>query len=373
MICVYEPKCRGRHHELVNAGIIELLNIVTLNEKLIFYGEKFHLKNNEILLFNKKVNIENREVILPLEDNICSCIDNLRIILDILLENIKEHNLIFFVTNIDIGVCFAINILSRIFRNVKFIIGMHGIMENFTKDILNKQEKIFKILLEWSAYRENVTYLIYSKLYKKYLKNIFSKRLINKIKFMHIPFLYFDDFKKKHKDKLVLATIGSAANEKMYELINYLNLHCVKDNYEFYIFSWGTKIPFSRLKNTNLYINFERDKINEIMHFVDGIIIPYDKNQYKISTSGIIFDAISYEIPIFTLNSNCFIEYSKYGIGESFKTVEEMALRLIDIMDSDYRILINKYSSKEKKLKYTLKRIDLKILSKIIKDNIGGV
>ena len=50
---------------------------------------------------------------------------------------------------------------------------MHGIMEHFTKSVLSKQAKLFKKVLELSAYRQNVTYLIYSKLYKKYLKNIF--------------------------------------------------------------------------------------------------------------------------------------------------------------------------------------------------------
>ncbi len=374
MICIYEPLCEGKGHELVNAGIIELLNIIRPYEKLIFYGEKFHLENNEHLLSKKRINIENREIILPLQDDLCSCIDNLRILSNILLENIKEKNLIIFITVSNIGVCFAVNILSRVFKNVKFIIGMHGIMEHFTKSVLSKQAKLFKKVLELSAYRQNVTYLIYSKLYKKYLKNIFSIRLINKIKFIHMPYLYTGDFKKKNKDKLVLAAIGSAGNKKMYELIKYINMNYCKNNYEFNIFNWGLKIPFSRLRNTNLYLNSDRDKINEVMHSVDCIIIPYDKNQYKISTSGIIFDAISYEVPIFTLDSNCCIEYSKYGIGENFSTVEEMALRLIEIMNLDYHKLINKYSNRAKKLKYTLKKIDLQILSGIVEEsNIGGV
>lgn len=362
MICVYEPVCTSWHHELVNAGMIELLNIAKSNERLIFYGEVSHLKNNEYLLHSRNVNIENREIILPLKDSFYSCIDNLLIILNILLENIKEKNLKIFITVADTGVCFAINILSRVFRNVKFIIGMHGIMEDFTKEILNKQIKIFKIFLELSSYRKNVRYLIYSKFYKKYFQKIFSKRLMNKIKFIHMPFLYLDDFEKKHKDKLVLAAIGATSNEKLYEIINYININYDKDNYEFHIFNCGTNIPFSRLKNTNLYINPDRNKINSVMHFVDAIVIPYDKSQYKVSSSGIIFDAISYEVPIFTLNSNCLVEYVKYGIGEFFITVEDLALRLIEIMGSDYKILIDKYSKKAKKLKYMMKKRDLQVL-----------
>ena len=78
----------------------------------------------------------------------------MRILSNILLENIKEKNLIIFITVSNIGVCFAVNILSRVFKNVKFIIGMHGIMEHFTKSVLSKQAKLFKKVLELSAYRQ---------------------------------------------------------------------------------------------------------------------------------------------------------------------------------------------------------------------------
>ena len=71
-----------------------------------------------------------------------------------------------------------------------------------------------------------------------------------------MPYLYTGDFKKKNKDKLVLAAIGSAGNKKMYELIKYINMNYCKNNYEFNIFNWGLKIPFSRLRNTNLYFKF---------------------------------------------------------------------------------------------------------------------
>ena len=106
--------------------------------------KNFIWKINEHLLSKKRINIENREIILPLQDDLCSCIDNLRILSNILLENIKEKNLIIFITVSNIGVCFAVNILSRVFKNVKFIIGMHGIMEHFTKSVLSKQANYLK-------------------------------------------------------------------------------------------------------------------------------------------------------------------------------------------------------------------------------------
>ena len=66
MICIYEPLCEGKGHELVNAGIIELLNIIRPYEKLIFMVKNFIWKIMNIYYLKK-------ELILKIEKLYCLC------------------------------------------------------------------------------------------------------------------------------------------------------------------------------------------------------------------------------------------------------------------------------------------------------------
>ena len=94
---------------------------------------------------------------------------------------------------------------------------------------------------------------------------------------------------------------------------------------------------------------FKKKDMRECMMDADWIMIPYDREQYKVSMSGILADAIRFEIPILGLNSPILNFYNDPPIGITAETPCELGSIIADVKDindeSGYEMFKNNISS----------------------------
>lgn len=162
-------------------------------------------------------------------------------------------------------------------------------------------------------------------------------------KFISIDHAYFFEPVQptsKAVGKLSLATVGSISKTKglleFFEFAKHLSTFSTKiklaiigtTHEDLNLFN-GTNIELQSESNTFLDREEFKNKIQEL----DYVLFFYHKDNYRITASGAVMDAISYEKPILALKNDYF-EYlfNKYGqFGHLFDNVEEMANLVKDL------------------------------------------
>lgn len=156
-------------------------------------------------------------------------------------------------------------------------------------------------------------------------------------KFISIDHAYFFEPvqpTRKLDGKLSLATVGSISKTKglmeFFEFAKHLSsfskkikLSIIGTTHEDLKLFNGTNIELMSEDNTFLDREEFKNKIQEL----DYVLFFYHKENYRITASGAVMDAISYEKPILALKNDYF-EYlfDKYGqFGHLFNNVDEMA------------------------------------------------
>ena len=57
---------------------------------------------------------------------------------------------------------------------------------------------------------------------------------------------------------------------------------------------------------------------------MDYLLLPYGKDEYRLSASGVLWDAVSNRIPCLMLDSKYFEYYSPYRIGYRADSINEL-------------------------------------------------
>lgn len=169
---------------------------------------------------------------------------------------------------------------------------------------------------------------------KSNLQDKVRKSFINHIESIDHPYIFSKDIvKKKYENSsLVFATVGSiSASKGLYHFIEF-SKKCKNISADIAIWHIGKVFGnVDNLINANIFVlndgnGLSRYELNQQMLKVDYILFFYEQNNYKLTASGAIMDAINFEKPIIALKNDYF-EYifEKFGcFGFLVDSVEQM-------------------------------------------------
>lgn len=235
-----------------------------------------------------------------------------------------------------------INILNKIYKR-KILIFCHSEMEGIGTD--EKKGGYFhrRLTKLCRNFFLNPKTEISNTLYFSVLGDVLKSNIADTIglkkaeKFISIDHPYlFEPIQPTRKAgvKLSLATVGSISKTKgLLEFLEFakhlssfytkIKLSVIGTTHEDLNLFNGTNIELMSKDNTFL----DREEFKNKIHELDYVLFFYHKDNYRITASGAVMDAISYEKPILALKNDYF-EYlfDKYGqFGHLFDNVEEMA------------------------------------------------
>lgn len=326
MIVLLEPVCHSWMHEEVNAGLLKLVR-ESCDEDVVYIGEKEHVICVSKLFQDSGVKYQFINDFKIIED-----LENYKYVmyyfqmLNKIIHKYKVKNL--FVTCAYTPCILATELISRIYSKCNINIILHGMVEKY-----KGKERTYQKLLLYSRYCSNIKFLSYSPFCTAEYWHIPSDKMC----FIHHPYIKAKASMKKdnHSEKKIIGIIGACANKNAVRLVNLINHMDLKNDYEFWIASRFVK-DFRGLSHVKiLNQGFDRKNIEKIMKEIDYLLLPYGKKEYMLSASGVLWDAISNEIPCIMLDSKYFEYYQAYNIGYQAKSISELAEIIRQIITYD--------------------------------------
>lgn len=318
MIILLEPVCSAWVHEEVNAGFLKLVSENT-DQNVLYVGEKEHLRCVKRIWNGKGVEYKALTKTVPQEeaDLYKNTFYYLRLLSDILTRN--KPDILFILCGYRPCIL-AAEITSIFFSKTKIKQVIHGMIE----EKKGKAESYARLFAN-SVYCKNLSFVTYS----PYCTDDYWKLKKNKFVFLDHPYI-------KEKNDTSASTfpdnsgtthigiVGACANTKAFKLISMVNQCNLDDKYEFWIISkYGNR--FKKLENVKvLELEFDRINKNRVIHNMDYLLMPYGRDEYRQSASGVLWDAISNRIPCFMLDCKYFGYYSSYKIGYQARDLNEL-------------------------------------------------
>jgi hypothetical protein len=371
MIIIFEPQCRGFAHEQFNAGFLYGYLLAYPQERIVFWGEKEHIKCLQAVFSSANVafdQVEFVEVEIP-EPNQLSRISvifeysrlfeelflyasrnncNKIVLLSIYSYNllplkylskwryknffqfhIMMHGTLEFVKRNNFSIPFA-NYFLKLFKLIGRLFKLPNVKFELKPTNKYLYEKLFKTSLRFLG-NENIAYFVFRedslKSVGKYLPEIHPY-----FKSIDLPYI-FKDAPEEHNvassSKKVFATIGQGDLLAIQKIVRKLNsgANMNVNNYEIRIVGprkMGQEYlePIKYIGNGQVLL---RAEIEEQIKDVQYVLFFYGPDSYELTTSGSFFDAIAYCKPMIFLSNRCFdYYYENYKFGFRCKNLDEM-------------------------------------------------
>lgn len=334
MICLIEPQCVSWQHEMVNSGFLNLVLDTFIDEKIVMACDEAHYKaitrrinDYELnrIVFNK-INLD-----FELVDSIKGSEPYCRIIESCIIQNPEIDRLVLLSSHN--GNINAVRMMAQKYHNIRFIIVVHAIMEKLIKrsgfrDFISvrKYATSLKELIIKTAQLDNVAFISYSPHLKDCTHSLFPQNVLRKFSFLHHPYVYESNTYDQVHNGIKVSVMGACNASANYIISNSL---CHGDNC---FVSMGGGVIQPDIVNENRIINIEsgnritREEINKVISETDYYLIPYNRKQYRISASGVLFDAINYRKPIIMMDSPLLRYYNeRFDIGYFFTNPDDAA------------------------------------------------
>lgn len=318
MIVLLEPVCSAWIHEEVNAGFLQLIMNNSSDEEVTYIGGKEHIHCIKKIYDNPQVHFiaVNRFIDFHEADLYKNFWGYFRLLCSVMIR-CKPDKL--FVLCGYRPTILAVELTSILFRNVKMNLIIHGMIEE-KKGHRQSYARLFKL----GNFCKRLHFVSYSPYCTGHYWNIKEDKFI----FLHHPYVKSSQHTltsgKNKGSKVVIGIIGACANDKAIKLISLVNKNKLIDEYEFWVASkFGKK--FRNLENVKILdLEFERKNIEKIMCSTDYLLLPYGKDEYMLSASGVVWDAVSNRIPCLMLDSKYFEYYMPYKIGYQADSIKEL-------------------------------------------------
>lgn len=370
MICFVEVQCKKWEHNQVNAGFVNLVKNLC-HEECQFWGEKEHIEN-----LKKMVNfasIEIHEVVLP--ELIVDSSKNQKEYYDILkpifkhMEQCEDVKIVFLSAHK--GIVLATAELAKEYPHYRIFLTMHSIMEQ----LYHKNtwfHKLYRLILrgehnlDWVLKKidnkcENVRFIIYVPGYVERMKRKLPNEIINKFIFMHHPYIFNKQAEGNYNDKEIsVAIIGAAVNNNA----RYVIEHCSNEIVFNVVQRTNVKMESPNVRVINRGKEISAEDIKTCIKKSSWLMIPYDKNQYKLTASGIFWDAIANYKPIIALDSEYLKDYMKENkIGIMVTKKKDLGVQIGNFAEEDYKVLLRNISSLIAKIESENKEIICKMFA----------
>lgn len=324
MIVLLEPVCTAWIHEEVNAGFLQLIMNNISDEEVTYIGEKRHIRCIRKIYDNPRVHFIalNKFIDFNVADLYKNIFYYFRLLCSIIIR--RKPDKLFVLCGYRPCIL-AVELTSILFRNVKMNLIVHGMIEE-KKGRKESYAKLFKL----GSFCKRLHFVSYS----PYCTGDYWNTKEDKFVFLHHPYVRSSQqtliSRKSNESKIVIGIIGACANDKALKLISLVNKNKLNHEYEFWVASkFGRK--FKNLENVKILdLEFDRKNIEKIMCSMDYLLLPYGKDEYMLSASGVIWDAVSNRIPCLMLDSKYFEYYMSYKIGYQANSITELCKIICD-------------------------------------------
>ncbi len=309
-ICFMEPQCKGWQHEMVNSGMLSLVEESFDDVLISLYADEDHCR---IIKEKADIELDEKSIEIP---KVIGGMENTDYYYKIGMKLIQESkpDVVVLLSSYQSNM-YSFSKLAKQFQNIKFVIVVHAIMEWLLslgkitrRDFIAKQVGAIQLLRELKklASCENVEIISYGPYIKDCARYV-GKNNIGKFHFLHHPYPKVESVQcAKTNNKLTVGILGACINSYSNDIVS----RC-EEKVDFILFNKDAKVT--------------REEIVEQFKMVDCLLLPYDKKMYRLSASGILFDAINYGIPIICLDSPILQYYNnRFDIGWTFKSVPSL-------------------------------------------------
>lgn len=316
MIILLEPVCSSWIHEEVNAGFLQLVRNNS-NDEVLYIGEKEHVCCVRKIYADSQVKYKViiRQASWQGSDSYENTIYYFILMFSVIMK--CKPNILFILCGYRPCIL-AAEMVSFLFPYIKINFIIHGMIEKY-KGNSSSYERLFKI----ATFCKRLRFVTYNPFCTDNYWGVKRKKFF----FLHHPYVK-DRSQAIRKERIntgvTIGIIGACANAKALKLISMVNRCKVEGDYEFLVISrFGNH--FRHLKNVKvLDITFDREKKTRLMRNMDYLLLPYDRQEYTLSASGVLWDAISNHVPCLMLDCKYFEYYMPYKIGYRAKNIKEL-------------------------------------------------
>lgn len=350
MIITIELQFSKWEHEDCNAGILELIKSVA-SEKVIFAATKQHVKYVESI-----VNLEDVEKCY-IEIPKTAYANNLEMLED--YEKIIEDILERYKVSSDDKIVFLSspkNVMLAARKVIDVGIAVYFVQHANLDWILEREnERIgdysYAEIIKLCCGSGNVYNLAMNPFVKIGLTDILDDKTLKTFHFLHHP-VKGSIPKSINANKTTIGVYGQCVNANFGRILkqskeeNLLKRFMVLRSCDSNHMDYSFKLP----KELRIYQKpggFDKSELLNAISRMGWILLPYSKDMYKVSMSGILADAIRYSIPIIALNSPIVDYYNEYIIGIVAETPEALVESLVSEGNKNY----TKYKENMQKLK----------------------
>lgn len=379
MILLVEIQCKDWEHTSVNAGMLRLLSNAFPEEKIIFYAEEKHI--NCVREITNQYQIEFDAKALEFNDWRKESVEKAEEYYKLLESIVAKESEIdkMMILSCNKGIMISINQLAKKYSFVNFYLVLHSALEEvFHKMSLFDYcyQKYYHLLHEKRWYKnismkkcmnrctmQNCRFIIYSPCYEEALKGIIKKKVIDKLIFIHHPYYEYQGTNQESDyKKVTIGIYGQAMNENAQRVVECYNNKYDNGRISFQIMAREDN-PILKLKNVNrLFKNnyVSSEELREAIQNMDYILISYNKSQYRVTASGIFWDAISQEIPLLMLDSPYFDYYAEREVGIIKDNIDDMALCISQLnREKDCLFAENEKEMKQDTFKENVKKLQM--------------
>lgn len=344
MICFIEAQCKKWEHNQVNAGFVKLVKSIT-DEECQFWGEKEHICN--LKKMTEFDSVEIHEIDLP--ELIVDSSKNQQEYYDIFkpifsyLGKYKDVKIIFLSAHK--GIVLSNVDLAKEYPDYRIFLTMHSIMEQLYhkntwfhkcyRIVLRGEHNLDWVLKKADDACPNLKFIIYVPGYKERINKTLPQYVVDKFIFMHHPYVFnnINEINDKRNNDAI-AVIGAAVNKNAVDITK----HCASST--MFNIVQRTKVKIEG-KNVNILSKGKETTAKDIQECIDcsdWMLIPYSKNQYRLTASGIFWDSIANNKPIIALGSAYLKDYmEKYQIGIWEEKNKKLCERIKNLDKENYR------------------------------------
>ncbi len=362
MILLIEMQCKDWEHNKVNAGLIRQIKAAFPNETMIFFAEKAHLEQVNHLLAAEGIETGSCEIDFKdwRQRDQDSRSEYAGLLKTIIKNNPDTGEVILLSSNK--GIILACRDVALQYDNIIFHIVLHAALEEICccagKGVGNIIRKLWRRIRHWRApvkpaitmkecmekcTSDNCRFILYSPNYREGLNGKLSKGILEKITFLHHPFSTNIDTSASRKEypqhrsaKIKIGIYGQAVTQNAIDIVKSFNQKYDNGNVCFQAIACKGSDIWNQPNVVRLFENdyVSNEELEAAINGFDYILIPYDRNQYIVTASGIFSDAVSQEKPVLMLDSPYLKYYSQYNLGLMENSIDSMA-KTISTLNAD--------------------------------------
>lgn len=351
-----EMQCKNWEHNRVNAGIIELCNRAYPTEEVKLYAEKEHIRELRTLVEKSHTQLFAEEInFMDWRMESHEHVNEYAGMLTNIIEKEKNEKKVILLS-CNKGIIQAVTQVAGRYGDRKIYVILHSALEEVVQEHhYNIEERAWMFLLKTkhrlfgrkkgcaavpsmnecvnTCKLENCFFILYAPKYKDYLNTKINQEILDRFIFLHHPLYESGEHFEPHSSRLVVGIYGQAVNQNAYDIIQTYNNKYDNGKVLFWVMARRNN---AILDLKNVMRMFEQDHVsNEALEDarrqMDYVLIPYAHDQYKVTASGILSDALSEEIPVLMLDSPLFAFYHSYAIGELCHDIDSMARTIAEI------------------------------------------